>query len=416
MTTSVEPRSSLDLIAEAERFGAHNYAPLPVVITRGQGCFVWDVEGRRYLDGLSAYSALNQGHCHPRIVAALVEQAPRLTLTSRAFHNDRMGAFLSRLCAVTGFPLALCMNTGVEAVETAVKAMRRWGYERKGVPDGEGEVIVANDNFHGRTILAVSLSTDPSSYAHYGPYVPGVVKVPFGDSAALERAIGPQTVGVLLEPIQGEAGVIVPPDGYLARVRALCSAHRVPLCLDEVQTGLGRTGKMFAWEHWGARPDLICVGKALSGGVYPVSAACGTEELLGVFTPGTHGSTYGGNPLAAAVAMAALDVVVEERLPERAARLGALVLARLREGLAGAAHVKEVRGRGLMLAVQFQRDIARPVAEALAREAAVLCKDTQTSATSTTGWSCLTERSLGRSPCRARSTQRRSRPSRRTVC
>ncbi len=373
----IVPRTSRELIAEADRFGAANYHPLPVVLARGEGCFVWDVDGRRYLDGLSAYSAVNQGHCHPRIVAALVEQAGRITLTSRAFHNDRMGAFLARLCAVTGFPVALPMNTGAEAVETAVKAMRRWGYERRRVPENEGEIVVAEGNFHGRTVLAVSLSDDPSSFAHYGPFVPGIVKVPFGDADALGRALGPRTVGVLLEPIQGEAGVIVPPDDYLGRVRDLCSRRNVPLCLDEVQTGLGRTGRMFAWEHWGARPDLECVGKALSGGVYPISAVCGAAEIMGVFTPGTHGSTYGGNPLAAAVGVSALDVVVEERLPERAARLGAEVLARLRRGLAGAPGVKEVRGRGLMIAVQFHGQVARRVSEALAREAAVLCKDTR---------------------------------------
>jgi len=377
VTPGGAPRTAGDYIEEAERFGARNYAPLPVVLSRGEGCFVWDVEGRRYLDGLSAYSALNQGHRHPRIVAALVEQAGRLTLTSRAFHNDRMGPLLARLAALTGFPRALLMNTGVEAVETAVKAMRRWGYERKGVPDGQGEIVVAEGNFHGRTVLAVSLSTDPDSFGRYGPLVPGIVQVPFGDAGALTRAIGPRTVGVLLEPIQGEAGVVVPPDGYLPRVREVCTAQRVPLCLDEVQTGLGRTGRMFAWEHWGARPDLVCLGKALSGGVYPVSAVCGTEELLGVFTPGTHGSTYGGNPLGAAVATAALDVIVDERLPERAARLGERVLARLREGLAGTPAVREVRGRGLMIAVQFHEEAAHRVAASLAREAAVLCKDTR---------------------------------------
>ncbi len=375
--TPAPPRTARDLVEQAERFGARNYAPLPVVLERGEGCFVWDVEGRRYLDGLSAYSALNQGHRHPRIVAALVEQAGRLTLTSRAFHNDRMGELLERLAALTGFPRAVLMNTGVEAVETAVKAMRRWGYQVKGVEDGHGEIVVAEGNFHGRTLLAVSLSTDPSSFHHYGPYVPGIVRVPFGDAEAVARALGPSTVGVLLEPIQGEAGVIVPPDGYLPRVRELCSAARVPLCLDEVQTGLGRTGRMFAWEHWGARPDLLCLGKALSGGVYPVSAVCGTEELVGVFTPGTHGSTYGGNPLAAAVGLAALDVLVDEDLPARAARLGERVLSRLRVGLDGAAAVREVRGKGLMLAVQFREPSARRVVEALAREARVLCKDTR---------------------------------------
>ncbi len=374
---TVRRTTAHDLIDAAERFAARNYAPLPVVLVRGEGCFVWDVDGRRYLDGLSSYSALNQGHRHPRIVAALVDQAQRLTLTSRAFHNDRMGEFLGRLAALTGFALALPMNTGAEAVETAVKAMRRWGYERKGVPDGQGEIIVAEGNFHGRTVLAVSLSDDPSSYAHYGPFVPGIVKVPFGDADAVGRAIGSRTVGVLLEPIQGEAGVIVPPDGFLPRVRELCSSHRVPLCLDEVQTGFGRTGKMFAWQHWNARPDLMCLGKALSGGVYPVSAVCGTEEFLGVFTPGTHGSTYGGNPLAAAVALAAIDVVVDEALAERAARLGDLVLSRLRSALAGVPAVKEVRGRGLMMAVQYREAIARRVAESLASDAAVLCKDTR---------------------------------------
>jgi ornithine--oxo-acid transaminase len=269
------------------------------------------------------------------------------------------------------------MNTGAEAVETAVKAMRRWGYEVKGIPDGQAEIAVAEGNFHGRTVLAVSLSDDPSSFGHYGPLVPGVVRVPFGDAEALARAIGPRTAGVLLEPIQGEAGVIVPPDDYLPRVRALCSERRVPLCLDEVQTGLGRTGTLFAWQHWGAPPDLICLGKALSGGVYPVSAVCGAEDLLGVFTPGTHGSTYGGNPLAAAVGVAALRVVVEEELPRRAARLGDRVMARLRQGLSGCPAVQEVRGRGLMVAVQFRNPVARRVSEALAREAGVLCKDTR---------------------------------------
>ena len=364
------------LIALEERFAARNYSPLPIVLTRGEGCFVWDVEGRRYLDGLSSYAALNQGHRHPRIVAALVEQAQRLTLTSRAFHNDRMGPFLERLCAVTGFPRALPMNTGAEAVETAVKAMRRWGHERKGVPEGEGEIVVAAGNFHGRTLLAVSLSTDPASYRGYGPYVPGIVKVPFGDADALAEVLGPHTVGVLLEPIQGEAGVIVPPPDYLPRVRALCAERRVALCLDEVQTGFGRTGRMFAWQHWGARPDLVCVGKALSGGVYPVSAVCGEPDILDVFTPGTHGSTYGGNPLAAAVGSAALQVTVEERLPDRAAALGAVAIPRLSQALAGAPAVKEVRGRGLMIAVQFQAAVAQRVAGTLAREAAVLCKDT----------------------------------------
>lgn len=367
---------SAALIAEADSYGAHNYAPLPVVLSRGEGCFVWDVEGTRYLDALSAYSALNQGHRHPRIVAALVEQAQTLTLTSRAFHNDRMGAFLHRLSEVTGFPMALLMNTGVEAVETAFKAMRRFAYERRGVPDGKAEVIVAEHNFHGRTVAAVSMSTDPSSFGHYGPFVPGIVKVPFGDAAAVERALTPNTAGVLVEPIQGEAGVIIPPAGYLSRLRALCSERRVLLAFDEVQTGLGRTGKLFAWQHEDARPDLLCLGKALSGGVYPVSAVCGPREVMEVFTPGSHGSTYGGNPLAAAVGLAALAVLEDEKLAERSATLGALALARLKEQLAGVPLVKEVRGRGLMLAVELTKPLAHEAAVRLARDERVLCKDT----------------------------------------
>ncbi|MBL8924306.1 MAG: ornithine--oxo-acid transaminase [Myxococcaceae bacterium] len=367
---------SAALIAEADAYGAHNYAPLPVVLSRGEGCFVWDVDGTRYLDALSAYSALNQGHRHPRIVAALLEQAQTLTLTSRAFHNDRMGPLLHRLAEVTGFPVALLMNTGVEAVETAFKAMRRWAYEKKGVPDGKAEVIVAEHNFHGRTIAAVSMSSDPGSFGHYGPFVPGIVKVPFGDAAAVERALTPNTAGVLVEPIQGEAGVIIPPAGYLSRLRALCSERNVLLAFDEVQTGLGRTGKWFAWQHEDARPDLLCLGKALSGGVYPVSAVCGPREVMEVFTPGSHGSTYGGNPLAAAVGLAALAVLEEEKLVERSATLGALALGRLREKLASVPLVKEVRGRGLMLAVELTKPLAHEAAVRLARDERVLCKDT----------------------------------------
>jgi ornithine--oxo-acid transaminase len=375
-TTDHPAPRTLDFIAEADRFGAHNYAPLDVVLCRGEGCFVWDVEGRRYLDMLSAYSALNQGHCHPRIVAALREQAGTLTLTSRAFHNDRMGGLLRRLSELTGFPKSLPMNSGAEAVETAVKAMRRWGYEKKGVPDDAAEIIVADGNFHGRTTTMVSLSSDPQSYGHYGPRTPGFVRVPYGDAGAIERAIGPNTVGVLLEPIQGEAGVVIPPDDYLPAVRAACTAHGVIFCLDEIQTGLGRTGRMFAWQHVGACPDLIVLGKALSGGVYPVSAVCGEAWILEVFTPGTHGSTFGGNPLAAAVAMAALDVLVDERLPERAADLGAKAKAALHRGLDGVSDIREVRGRGLFLAVEYDRPVAHDVAAALARETSVLAKDT----------------------------------------
>lgn len=366
---------SAEHLALNERYGARNYAPLEVVLSRGEGAFVWDVEGRRYFDFLSAYSALNQGHRHPRIVAALVSQAERLTLTSRAFHNDLLGPMLERIASLVGFEKVLPMNTGAEAVETAIKAMRRHGYERRGIPDGQGEIVVAEGNFHGRTTTIVSMSSDPSSYVHYGPLTPGFVKVPFGDAEAVARALGPRTVGVLLEPIQGEGGVIVPPDDYLPRVRAACDAAGVPLCLDEIQTGLGRTGKLLAAEHVGVRPDLLVLGKALSGGVYPVSALCADARIMDVFTPGTHGSTYGGNPLAAAVTLAALDVLVEEDLPGRAARLGEAALERLRRELGGLPHVKEVRGRGLMMAVEFHSNSAHGHAEALAR-AGVLAKDT----------------------------------------
>ena len=361
-------------IDQADAHGARNYAPLPVVLTRGEGCFVWDVDGRRYFDFLSAYSALNQGHNHPAIVAALTAQAQRLSLTSRAFHNDRMGPMLARVATLTGFERVLPMNSGAEAVETALKCMRRWGHERRGVPDGEGRVVVAEGNFHGRTTTMVSLSTDPSSYGGYGPLTPGFVKVPFGDAGALARALDERTVGVLLEPIQGEAGVRIPPDGYLTAVREVCTRAKVALCFDEIQTGLGRTGRMFAWQHEGARPDAITLGKALSGGLYPVSAFCAEPWLMDVFTPGTHGSTYGGNPLAAAVAVAALDVIERERLDERAAELGAHALARLRAEVTGPS-LREVRGRGLLLAVEFTTEVAHEACDTLAA-AGVLAKDT----------------------------------------
>lgn len=363
------------MIEEAARWSARNYAPLDVVLTRGEGAFVWDVDGRRYVDMLSAYSALNQGHCHPRIVAAMVEQAGRLALTSRAFYNDRLGPFLARLCGLTGFERALPMNSGAEAVETAVKLMRRYGYERRGIPDDRAEIIVAKKNFHGRTTTMVSLSTDPTSYGHYGPPTPGFVKVPYDDVDALSAAINENTAGVLLEPIQGEAGVIIPRDTYLPAVREVCDKKGVLLCLDEVQTGFGRTGRLFAWHHTNTRPDVIVLGKALSGGMYPVSAICADARVIDVFTPGTHGSTYGGNPLAAAVGLAALDVLVDEGLADRAARLGAMALEKLRKGLAGVAAVKEVRGRGMMIAVEYKGPYAHGVVEALARDASVLAKD-----------------------------------------
>jgi ornithine--oxo-acid transaminase len=363
------------LIEQVERFGARNYAPLDVVLTRGERCYVWDVDGRRYFDFLSAYSAVSQGHCHPRIVAALVDQASRLALASRAFHNDRMGAMLERIARLSGYEKVLPMNTGAEAVETAIKAMRRWGYERKGVPDGTAEIIVAEGNFHGRTTTIVGFSDEPLHSRHFGPPSPGFRLVPFGDARALASAIGPLTVGVLLEPIQGEAGVRIPPDGYLSQVRAVCRERGVLLCLDEVQTGLGRTGRMFGFEHEAARPDLLVLGKALSGGLYPVSCVCSDDVVMSVFEPGSHGSTYGGNPLAAAVTLAAIDVVEQEGLCERSARLGAHALARLRHGLAGP-QIQQTRGCGLMLAVEYRAGVAAEVAHDLA-QVGVLAKDTR---------------------------------------
>ncbi len=365
-------RSAIDL---AEQYGAHNYHPLDVVLVRGEGVWVWDDAGNQYLDCLAAYSALNQGHCHPRIHAALVAQAERLTLTSRAFHNAPMGPFLEKLCRVTGFDKALPMNTGAEAVETAIKAVRKHGYTVQGIPEGEAEIVVCADNFHGRTTTIVGFSSDPQTRAGFGPFTPGFVVVPFGDAEALAAAVHDKTVAVLLEPIQGEAGIHLPPEGYLAEVRRICDDRGVLMILDEIQTGLGRTGALFAFEHAGIRPDGVTVGKALSGGFYPVSAFLGSEEILGVFTPGDHGSTFGGNPLGSAVADAALDVLLDEDLPGRAATLGPWFLEQLRA--LESPHVAEIRGRGLMIAVEIDRASgpARPFCEAL-RDRGILCKET----------------------------------------
>ncbi|HEX4712403.1 ornithine--oxo-acid transaminase, partial [Phenylobacterium sp.] len=363
------------LMALEALYGAKNYKPLDVVLTRGEGVYVWDVDGRRYLDCLSAYSAVNQGHCHPKILAAMVEQAGRLTLTSRAFRNDQLGLFYEELCALTGSHKALPINSGAEAVESAIKVARKWGYEVKGVPEGQAEIIVAADNFHGRTVAIVGFSTDPQSRGGFGPFAPGFKVVPYGDAEALEAAIGPNTVAFLVEPIQGEAGVIIPPAGYLKRARELCTEHEVILILDEIQTGLGRTGKLLAEEHEGIEADLTLIGKALSGGFYPVSAVLSNSEVMSVLHPGEHGSTFGGNPLACAVARAALRVLVEEGMIENAARVG----DRLQASLASinADSVKDVRGRGLMLAVELHAEAggARRVCEAL-QARGLLAKET----------------------------------------
>jgi ornithine--oxo-acid transaminase len=367
--------SSETSIRLAEAFGAHNYHPLPIVIARAQGVWVEDPEGRRYLDMLSSYSALNQGHCHPRILAALIEQAGRVTLTSRAFHNERLGPFLEKLCRLTGFERALPMNTGAEAVETGIKAVRKWGYKVKGVPENEAEIVVAADNFHGRTTTIVSFSTEDQYKDGFGPFTPGFKVVPFGDIDALEAAITPNTVAFLVEPVQGEAGIHLPPPGYLRRARELCTERGVLLFLDEIQTGFGRCGAMFAFEHERIRPDCVSVGKALGGGFYPVSAFLSSKEIMDVFHPGDHGSTFGGNPLAAAVAEASLDVLVDEHLPARSLRLGEKFRADL-EAL-HSPHVKEVRGLGLLIGVEIlvSSGPARPFCERLMEEG-ILCKET----------------------------------------
>jgi ornithine--oxo-acid transaminase len=368
-------QKATDLIASERRLGAHNYEPLDVVLTRGEGVWVWDVDGNRYLDCLSAYSAVNQGHCHPRILETMTEQAGRLTLTSRAFRNDQLALLYEELAALTGAHRILPMNSGAEAVESAIKAVRKWGYEQRGVPDGEAEIIVCADNFHGRTISIVSFSTDPTARQGFGPFTPGFTVVPFGDADAFEAAITPRTVAFLVEPIQGEAGVNIPPPGYFPRVRELCTEHDVTLILDEIQTGLGRTGRLFAEEHEGIEADVTLIGKALSGGFYPVSAVLSNDAVLGVLKPGEHGSTFGGNPLAAAVARTALQVLVEEGMIENSDRLGAYFLEQLR-GIRSD-RVKEVRGRGLMLAVELDPETgdAHAVVEAL-KERGVLAKDT----------------------------------------
>ncbi len=368
-------RSTQDYIALEDQYNAHNYKPLDTVITRAEGVWVWDVEGKKYLDCLSAYSAVNQGHCHPRIVQAMVEQAQKLALTSRAFRNDQLPLLAQELCELTGYEMVLPMNSGAEAVETALKAARKWGYTVKGVADEQAEIITCSGNFHGRTITIVAFSPDEQYRDGFGPFTPGFKLIPYGDADALERAITPNTVAFLVEPIQGEGGVVVPPEGYLQRAREICTRNNVLMMADEIQTGLGRTGTMLACEHEGVRPDVVTLGKALSGGMYPVSAVLSSREVLGVFQPGDHGSTFGGNPLACAVAREALKVIVEENLCQRSAELGEYLIARLRE--IKSPHVAFCRGKGLFVGIVLkpQAGGARRFCEAL-QERGVLAKDT----------------------------------------
>ncbi len=371
------PTLTDQLLAREALYGAGNYKPLDVMLCRGEGVWVWDLDGRRYLDCLAAYSAVNQGHCHPRILAALTEQAGRLTLTSRAFHNDQLGLFYEELCQLTNSTRVLPMNSGAEAVESALKVARKWAYQVKGVPDGQAEIIVCDGNFHGRTLSVISFSTDDQSRADFGPFTPGFRIVPYGDADALEAAITPRTAAFLVEPIQGEAGVVIPPDDFLRRARALCTQHDVLLILDEIQTGLGRTGTLLAEEHAGIEADLTLIGKALSGGFYPVSAVLSHQAAMGVLKPGEHGSTFGGNPLACAVSRMALKVLVEEDMIGNAARMG----RRFQDGL-GAIRtgvIREVRGRGLMIAIELDPAAggARRFCERL-RHDGILCKETHT--------------------------------------
>ncbi len=364
-----------DYIALEEQYGAHNYNPLDVVIEKAEGVWVYDVDGKKYLDCLAAYSAVNQGHCHPRIVKALQNQAEKVTLTSRAFRNNQLPLLYKELAELTGYEMILPMNSGAEAVETALKAARKWGYKVKGVPENKAEIITCRNNFAGRTITIISFSTEEQYKDGFGPFTPGFKTVDYGDAKALEEAITENTVAFLVEPIQGEGGVIVPPEGYLKEVYEICKKNNVLFIADEIQSGLGRSGKLFAFEYEGIKPDAVTIGKALSGGLYPVSAVLASKEVLGVFNPGDHGSTFGGNPLAAAVAREALKVLVEEKLPDRAYELGKYFREKLRE--IPSKHVKEVRGKGLFIGVELLPEAggARRFCEAL-MEKGILAKET----------------------------------------
>jgi ornithine--oxo-acid transaminase len=363
---------SQELIEQTEKFGANNYHPLPIVISRAEGVWVHDPEGNRYMDMLSAYSAVNQGHRHPKIIQALKDQADRVTLTSRAFHNDQLGPWYEKICSLTKKEMALPMNTGAEAVETAIKAARRWAYEIKGVPQDQAEIIACVGNFHGRTMTAVSLSSEAEYKRGFGPMLPGIKLIPYGDLEALQNTITPNTAAFLIEPIQGEAGIVMPPEGFLKQASALCKEHNVLFIADEIQVGLARTGKMFACEWEDVNPDMYILGKALGGGVFPISCVVADNDILKVFNPGSHGSTFGGNPLACAVSIAALDVLVEENLVERSLELGQYFIKKLKE--IDHPHIKEVRGRGLFIGVELTEP-ARKYCEAL-KEEGLLCKET----------------------------------------
>lgn len=365
--------SSQEMIMKTEKFGARNYQPLPVVLSRAEGIWCWDPEGNRYMDMLSAYSALNQGHRHPKIIAALKSQADRITLTSRAFHNDRLGPWYEKVATLTGKDMVLPMNSGAEAVETAVKAARRWAYEVKGVPEDQAEIIACRGNFHGRTMTAVSLSSEEEYRRGFGPMLPGITLVSYGDILALEQAITPNTAAFLVEPVQGEAGIIIPPAGYLQKAHELCAKNKVLLIADEIQTGLGRTGKMFACDWEGVKPDMYILGKALGGGVFPISCVAADKEVLGVFNPGSHGSTFGGNPLACSVSLASLEVIVDEDLPGRSLESGEYFLNKLKT--ISSPYIKEIRGKGLFIGIELTKP-ARPFCEKL-KNKGLLCKETR---------------------------------------
>ena len=368
-------KSTTEYIKQAEVWGAHNYNPLPIVIEKGEGVWVYDMEGIKYMDMLSAYSSLNQGHRHPRIISSLLEQAGKVTITSRAFHNEKMGEFLEKLCKLSGFEKALPMNTGSEAVETALKAARKWAYKKNGIDENNGEIIVCGNNFHGRTITIISSSSEEQYKSGFGPYTPGFKIIEYGNADALRKAINKNTIAFMVEPIQGEGGVIVPPAGYLAEIREITRERNILLIFDEIQTGFGRTGKMFAFEYEDAKPDILTVGKALGGGVYPVSAVLADCEVMDVFLPGDHGSTFGGNPLASAVAIAAMDVLIDEKLPQRSMELGGYFMESLKR--INCKCIREIRGKGLMIGVEIKKEFgtARVYCEELMRRG-ILCKET----------------------------------------